>query len=281
MIDAHCHLNTSYTPESVSVALEHFTKQGGTYVIDVTTSLEDIPRSQAIIKKYSTAIYATIGLHPETPKADSVTQQKILSDFESLTTQLPTLKNIVGIGETGLDYYYFNEQTNESLVVKNQEELFRLHIALAEKLHLPLVIHARGRDTLDMTAYTDCLSIIKREHFTGKVYFHSFGGNLQTAEKILSENYYFGINGIITYKGSQQIADALEVIPLTSLLLETDAPFLIPSNMDRTLLTEKTINEPMAIFFSAKRLAAIKKIAIEEILQQTAKNTKAVFESLL
>jgi TatD DNase family protein len=247
----------------------------------VTTSLEEIPQSQAIIEKYSTIVYATIGLHPETPKADNITQQKIITDFEILTKQIPTLKNVIGIGETGLDYYYFNEQTDETLVVKNQEELFRLHIALAEKLHLPLVIHARGRDTLDMTAYANCLSVIKSERFTGKAYFHSFGGDVHIAEKILSENYYFGINGIITYKGSQVIADALEVIPLSSLLLETDAPFLIPSNMDRTLLTEKTINEPMAIFFSAKRLAAIKKIAIEEVLEQTARNTKAVFESLL
>jgi TatD DNase family protein len=201
--------------------------------------------------------------------------------FDTVGTQVSKYANIVGIGETGMDFYYFNDQSDETTIVTHQEELFVQHIALATQLKLPLVIHARGRDTADMSAYKECFRILTQEHFSGKVYFHSFAGDISLAKKVLDDGNVIGVNGIITYANAKLLAEVITYTPLESILLETDSPYLIPSNLDRSILTDKKINEPIGIFSVAKRVAALKKVPPEEILEQTRQNTQAVFERIL
>jgi len=281
MIDAHCHLCSTYTSNTVSPVVEKFIKLGGTKVIDVTTSEADIPISQQLIAQFPKIIFACIGLHPELPTASKENQEKLMQTFSTIENSLPNLQNIVGIGETGIDLYYFNDQSDEVAILSNQEELLIRHIHLAKKLNLPLIIHARGRDTSDMTAYKECLRIIEQEKFSGKIYFHSFAGDLALATKIVDAGNVIGVNGILSYSSAKLLSDVVAYVPLESILLETDSPYLVPSNLDRTLLENKTVNEPIGIYYTAKRISTIKKIVIDDILEQTEKNTRVLFKSIL
>jgi TatD DNase family protein len=281
MIDAHCHLSASYNEKTVTPVIERFKNIGGNIVIDVTTSLNDIAISQAIVQTDKKHIYATVGLHPENPKTEKQDLDQVRAEMKELDALFPTLVNIVGIGETGIDHYYFDQVTDKDTYLPVQEELFHLHIELAKKHTLPLVIHARGKTNDDYSTIETCSAIIKEHSFAGKVYFHSFGGTKEIAKMLLDQGFYLGVNGIITFTNTHAIAEAIEFSPLSSLILETDSPYLIPSNLSRTQLMNSRINEPFAIAFTAKRLAALKKVTPEEILKETAKNTMRLFDRIV
>lgn len=282
MIDAHCHLTASYTTETLPAAIERFTTKGGKHVVDVTTSYSEIATSQSFIELLPQVIYSTLGIHPESSNGDPETHQKLLDDIAKIDTNLTEFKNIVGIGETGIDYSHEAEfPNNHTLVLDQQHEIFVAHISVAKKHNLPLVIHARGKHVLDYQAYEDILRVLSQENFSLPVYFHSFGGNYDLAKKIIDSGNFIGMNGIVTYSNAKEIAEAVTKIPLDQILLETDAPFLIPSNLDRKELASARTNEPFAVFYIAKRIAALRNITVEEVLSVTTSATKKVFVKIL
>lgn len=282
MIDAHCHLNTSYSIDTIQPIIEKFLHHKGKNIVDVTTTYEEIAPSQAIIGKYPEIVYSTLGIHPETSDGTDTKHQQALNAIKQIETNLPTYKNIVGIGETGLDYSHYEEYpTNHTLVLEQQRELFVEQLALARKNGLPLVIHARGQHIADYQAYTEILDILKAEQFSLPVYFHSFGGDYELAKRIIDQGNYVGVNGIITYSNAKELALTVSKIPLERVLLETDAPFLIPSNLDRKELESAKTNEPFAIFYTAKRIAALKNCSLDEVLETTTKATRKIFAKIL
>ncbi len=282
MIDAHCHLNTSYSLETVAPILNSFTAAGGTQIVDVTTTLDDISLSQTLIASFPNMLYSTIGIHPESSNGNAEDHMRLMADIQTLETRIPSLQNIVGIGETGLDYSHKLEYPdNFSIVIEQQRELFVTQLEVANKHGFPLVIHARGEHVLDYQAYKDILTIIKSENFPNTVYFHSFGGDYDLAKKIVDDGNVLGVNGIVTYSNAKEISNVVTQIPLEFLLLETDAPYLIPSNMDRKLLASAKTNEPQSIFFTAKRIAALKNIPVEQVLSETSQTTKRIFAKML
>lgn len=283
MIDAHCHLNASYTNENeVAPIIDSFRKKGGEKIIDVATNRKETAVSQQLAMAFPTTIYCNVGLHPETPDGKTESWDTIYEDFAALSAEIGALKNLVGIGETGLDYSY--KDTHGDLykeVLHQQNELFVLHIELAKRHNLPLVIHARGEHQQDYTVYSDVLEILNREKFGGEVYFHSFGGSRELAVSILEKGYVLGVNGIITYSGAKLIAECIQYVPLETLLLETDAPFLIPSNLNRNELQTAKTNEPIGIFATAARISKLKNIDIMDVLHRCKENTTRVFERIL
>lgn len=282
MIDSHAHLNASYTAETVGVILEKFTKAGGKQVIDVTTSATDIQVSQSIIDAYSHMVSTTIGFHPESCTGDAVIFEQLCKDFHAGFSQLSLLKNVVGVGETGLDYWYLpNEQDSSSKIIEQQRQLLTLHIAEAKKHQLPLVIHARGKENHEYQVIGEIVSLLNQENYNNSAYFHSFGASRKEAKQLLDAGHYLGINGIVTYSGAKDLVEALAYIPTDRILLETDAPFLIPSNCDRSLLQDPKTNEPIGIHATAKRIAAIKRIPLEAVIELTSQATKALFARML
>lgn len=283
MIDSHCHLNASYPSETaVSSIIESFQSKGGKRIVDVATNIEEIAISQSLARAYPTTIYCNVGLHPETPNGQEASWNNIQDSFRTLTLMINTPTNLVGIGETGLDYS-FKETHGEyfTKVIEQQRELFVSHIELAKNNTLPLVIHARGVNQQDYSVYQDVLDILTAEKFSGKVYFHSFGGTKELAEKIMDQGYFIGVNGIVTYSGAQVVAECIQYAPLSAMLLETDAPFLIPSNLDRKELQNPKTNEPIGIFATALRLAKLKKTDMTEVLHACEQNAHAIFERML
>ena len=282
MIDAHCHLNATYTTKSVSRVLEKFIAAAGEKIIDVTTSSEDFVVSQEIISKYPLLVFSTVGFHPESPDGTTETFEKLMSGFTKLSSMLPTAQNIVGIGETGLDYSFFAHfPTNHDKVLDQQRELFVKHIELAKQSQLPIVIHARGKHLLDYSAYSEILSILNQEKFPYSVYFHSFAGDYHLAKKIVDTGHFIGINGIVTYSNAKAIAEVAAKIPHELMVLETDSPFLIPSNMERTQLENPKINEPLGVLYIAKRVATLRQIQPNEIIRQATNATKHLFAKML
>ncbi len=283
MIDSHCHLNASYPSKAAAApTIESFISKGGKRIVDVATNIEEITISQSLARAYPTAIYCNVGLHPETPDGKTDSWIKIQDSLTTLRSTINTLINLVGIGETGLDYSYKETQGEYfTKVIEQQRELFVSHIELAKKNELPLIIHARGEHQQDYSVYQDVLGILTEEKFSGRVYFHSFGGTKELAEKIVDQGYLIGVNGIVTYSGAQIVAECIQYAPLSALLLETDAPFLIPSNLDRKELQIPKVNEPIGIFATAARVAKLKNTDVADVLHAGEQNAHAIFERML
>jgi TatD DNase family protein len=281
MIDAHAHLNATYSPATVEPVIDRFIKLGGEKIVDVTTCYKDFEISQSLIAKFPKVIFSTIGVHPESPDGTEETWRRVIEDFTKQEVAIKAAKNIVGIGETGLDFSFF-EKFGEvhGKVIAQQRELFRLHVELAQKLQLPLVIHARGKNLLDYSPYGEILGILDELAVTVPIYLHSFAGDADLAKKATSRGYYLGINGIATYSNTQVLAEVVEQMPSELFVLETDSPFLVPSNLDRKELGEPKTNEPMGIFWTAKRVAKIRNTTPEAILAQSAVNAIRLFSRL-
>jgi len=271
MIDAHAHVAISFTPDEQVKVINSFKKLGGTNIIDVSTSSKDNTKVSDFISRFD-CVFATVGIHPEHPKTLDID-----FEIEALRNMIQKESKVIGIGEIGLDYPALLKENN----IEFQLELLTKQIAIAKEFSLPLIIHARGKDNDDDSAYIQVLDTITQEKFTGKVYFHSFGGSTEIAKRLIDNGYVLGINGISTYSGAKRLTEALRALPLDSFLLETDTPYLIPSNMDRELLLDKRRNEPIAILYTAKRIAKIKDIELDTVLETTEKTTKSFFDKML
>ncbi len=202
-----------------------------------------------IASKHSN-LYATIGLHP-------LDAQKLSADeFKKELKYIEDNKdNIVGVGEVGLDHHWEKDEDMRTL----QKERFIMFIELANKLNKPLVIHS-------WDAEPDAIEILKK-HAKTSVIMHCFSGKRETLEKCLDLGYYISISTMILMsKNTKKIA---KNTPIEKMLLETDAPYLDPDH---------DINYPWKTELSAKKIADIKDITTEEVIRQTTKNAREVFE---
>ena len=168
-------------------------------------------------------------------------------------------KKIIGIGETGLDFYYNHSDKNEQ--IKSFEE----HIKAAIKLNIPLIIHSRNAD-----AYMfDILNNFKS--FDLKILMHCFTGSKIFASKLLTLNAYFSASGIITFKNSKDLQETFKFLPLEKLLIETDSPYLAP------VPNRGKKNEPSFVKYTAEKLASIKNITTEHLIRSTTTNFNNLF----
>ena len=168
---------------------------------------------------------------------------------------------IIGIGETGLDYYYENSKKN------TQIELFQKHIELAKLKKIPVIVHTRSADI-------DTINMINKNIKNSNVKFliHCFSGGLEFCKKLLDLNCYISFSGIITFKNSQELRETIKIVPLNKILVETDSPYLSP-----VPLRGKS-NTPSNVKFVADCLAKIKGISLEEISETTTRNFNNLFD---
>ncbi len=200
------------------------------------------------------SVFAAVGVHPH--EADNLghsTLEKIgclVDDNRSL---------VLGYGEIGLDYFKCYSSP------ENQRKQFRNQLALAKELGLPIIIH-------DRDAHEDTLSILKQESpFDSGGVMHCFSGNYAFAEKILDLGLHISIPGIVTFKKSTELQEVARMIPLSSLLLETDGPFLAPEPW------RGKRNEPSYVAYTAEKVAGLRNMDINELARITTRNSIELF----
>ena len=231
MIDSHCHLDHEPLLSDLDNVIQRSKDIGIEKLLTISTSLESFSRVKEIVKK-DEMIFGTIGIHPHETNKDKVNSELIVKYINEN-------KKIIGIGETGLDFYYKNSDK------KNQLDSFRIHIEASLKTNRPLIIHSREaeKDTFNI------LNEFKNEKL--KILMHCFTGSQKFSEKLLSFNTFFSASGIITFKNSTDLQNTFKSLPLNRILIETDSPFLAP-------VPNREKNEPSFIEFTASKLAEIR-----------------------
>ena len=251
MIDSHCHLDHEPLFSDLKNVLKRSKEIGIKRLLTISTSIESFSRVKEIVNK-DDIIFGTIGIHPH-----ETDRNKINSEF--FIKNLSENKKIIGIGETGLDFYYDNSDRDKQI------ESFKIHIEAALKANIPLIIHSRNAEEKTF----DILNEYKKEKL--KILMHCFTGSQKFAEQLLEFNSYFSASGIITFKNSTELQKTFKFLPLDKILIETDSPFLAP------VPNRGKKNEPSFIDFTATKLAEIKGIEKSEIIKITSDNFNNLF----
>ena len=251
LVDTHAHIYSEEFIDDLDETIKRAYSLGVTDIIMPNIDSKSVQSMISIADRYSFC-HPMIGLHPCHVKADYKNELRIVEQHISE-------RNFVGIGEIGIDLYW------DQSFVAEQEAAFRFQISIAKNTLLPFAIHSR--DSLDLT-----IKIVE-EMQDGSLsgIFHCFGGTLEQAQKIIDIGFFLGIGGVITYKNSG-VDKVIENIPLSSLVLETDAPYLspVPHRGKR--------NEPSYVWRVAEKLAEIKQLALTEIGLITTDNANKIFQ---
>ena len=251
MIDSHCHLDHEPLFSNLSEVINRSKKVGIKKILTICTTFDSFKKIKEILKK-DEIIFGTYGIHPHEAKNNKVTSDLIIDEITKN-------KKIIGIGETGLDFFYNHSDKKDQ--IRSLEE----HIKAAIILKIPLIIHSRNAESETLEIFNN----YKNENL--KILMHCFTGSKEFAQKLLNFNTYFSASGIITFKNSQELQETFKIIPLNKLLIETDSPFLTPEPY------RGKKNEPSFVKFTAEKLANLKKIDTQELIKTTSLNFKTLF----
>ena len=250
-IDTHAHLyDEAFTGEE-DLAVERAVNAGVTKMIfpDIDSQSRDAMFSFS--DRHEGVIFPCLGLHPTSVDAEWEQEMARMESFKD--------KKIWAIGEIGIDCYWSRE------FIKEQQEVFRLQLEMADKLSLPVIIHSRESTELILNILKDC------RHLNLRGVFHAYSGSIETYRETQKlGDWYIGIGGVLTYKKAS-IAETVKQIPIDRILLETDSPYLTPVPF------RGKRNESAYIPLIAARLAELKEVQIEEIAEQTTKNAEKLF----
>ena len=246
-IDTHCHLSRE-DYDDIDKVIEENKEAGVDKIVVSGCSRESIEEVISLKDKYD-MVYVTIGYHPD--NADIATF-KDLDYLKSLLSE----KKIIGIGEIGLDYYYTKENRDKQIW------LFESQLKIAESFNLPVVIHSRD-------ATMDTINILKKYKVKGII--HCFSGSLETANIYIKMGFLLGIGGVVTFKNSK-LKDVVKEIPLSSIVLETDSPYLTP------VPYRGKVNSSKYLEYTAKFISMIKNISVLELAEITSKNASSLFD---
>lgn len=252
LVDSHCHLDFDALSEDLGGVLARAEEAGVKQMVTISTKMSTFERVRQIAETHDT-IYCTVGVHPH--EADS--------EGDVSTEQLIALSEhdrVIGIGETGLDYYYEHAPRDQ------QKASFRRHIDAARKTGLPLIIHTRDADEDMAEILTD-----EMEKGSFPALLHCFSSGSPLAQTALDLGLYISFSGILTFKAAEEVRDAARLTPLDRILVETDAPYLAPvPNRGKS-------NEPAFVAHTAAKLAEVKGVSPEEIADITTDNFYRLF----
>ena len=251
MIDSHCHLDHEPLYQNLNEVILRSKNAGITKLLTISTNLDSFENIKKIIN-LDPIIYGTFGIHPHDADKNLISKNKIIENSKFS-------KKIIGIGETGLDFYYNNSDKN------NQIKSFINHIEACIDIKKTLIVHSRNAEKetfeiLDQYKNTDI-----------KILMHCFTGTQEFASKLLNLNTYFSASGIITFKNSFELRETFNFIPNDKIIIETDSPFLAPYPM------RGKKNEPSFIKYTLEKLAEIKKINPDEMDKITTDNFNTLF----
>ena len=256
IIDSHCHL--TYEPMSLSIkeTINRANADGVKYMLTISTEESSFQNILKILSDYK-CVYGTYGIHPH--EARNHTFIKASNIIEKLKKS----EKLIGIGETGLDFYYNHSDK------KDQIKCFEEHIEAAQITQLPLVVHTRN-------AEKETIDILKRKKVEKdfKILIHCFTGSKDFAFKLLDLNSYISASGVVTFKKSKDLANIFKEIPNEKILVETDSPYLAPVPL------RGKANEPSYIIHTVKFLSDLKGISFDNFSNITTKNFFKLFGNL-
>ena len=256
IIDSHCHLTYEPMLSSLEETIKRANKDGVEFLLTISTEDKSFCNILDILDKYK-CVYGSYGIHPHEAK-----QHKGIK-FENIIEKVKQNKKIIGIGETGLDFYYNHSEK------KDQIESFLEHIEASQKTNLPIIVHTRSAEG---ETFEILQKAVKKNNL--KILIHCFTGSKDFAFKLLDIGAYISASGVVTFKKSQDLADTFKEIPLNRLLVETDSPYLAPEPL------RGKPNEPSYIIHTVKFLSELKKVSIENISDSTSKNFFNLFGKL-
>ena len=251
MIDSHCHLDREPIYSSLDKVLQRSKNVGIIKLLTICTSDENFKVVLDLVDKDS-MIFGTYGIHPH--EADNFKIKK-----NDIIQKLHAHSKIIGVGETGLDFYYNNSK--EDL----QIESFENHIKASIETNLPLIVHSRNAENQTF----ELLNKYKNENL--KILMHCFTGSSKFAEKLLDMNAYFSASGIITFKNSNNLQNTFKNIPNERLLIETDSPYLAPEPY------RGKKNEPSFILSTLEKLSKLKNLSTKSLSNITTDNFNRLF----
>ena len=251
MIDSHCHLDHEPLFSNISDVIKRSKEIGLKKILTISTSLESFENIKKIID-IDEMIYGTIGLHPHETSNNTMNTDYIVEHARKY-------EKIIGVGETGLDFYHENSKKNDQI------ESFIKHIEASIDLKYPLIVHSRSAEIETF----DILNSYKNTDI--KILMHCFTGSKEFAKKLMALNAYFSASGIITFKNSLELQETFKFISKDRILIETDSPFLAPIPM------RGKKNEPSYIKYTLEKLSELKSINFDDLNAITTNNFEKLF----
>lgn len=256
LIDSHCHLD--YLDRD-GVDLDEVVARAGRagvgLMVTICTKVTEFPAILAIAERFPN-VYCSVGIHPHEAESEpEVTADRLV--------ELARHPKVVGIGETGLDYFY------EHSPREAQKKSFRAHITASRETGLPLIVHTRDADE-------DTIAIMRDEYGKGAYpgLIHCFSSSAWLAREAVSMGFGISVSGIVTFKTAGALRDAVAEVTMDKLLVETDAPYLAP------VPKRGKQNEPAFVVHTAERLAELKGVATSELEQKTTENFLSLFKKV-
>ena len=251
MIDSHCHLDHEPLLENIIDVINRSKEIGITKLLTICTTIESFEKIKIIIEK-DKMIYGTYGIHPHETEDNQVDKKRIIKEVMKFD-------KIIGIGETGLDFFYNHSNRDRQIIS------FKAHIEASIELKRPIIIHSRNaeKETFDI------LNSYKSSDL--KILMHCFTGSLEFAKKLITMNAFFSASGIITFNNSIDLQNTFRNIPKERLLIETDSPFLAPIPM------RGKKNEPSYIKYTLSKLAKLQDLSDKKMIEITTDNFNRLF----
>jgi TatD DNase family protein len=252
LIDTHCHLTFEPLAGDVAGVIERSRAAGVSRWITVGTSLEDSRKVIELAGRYE-RMYATVGIHPHDAKSADAAA---LAELKGLGRS----EKVVAVGETGLDFHYnFSKQPD-------QRRVFEAHLQIGRELDLPVIVHSRN-------AFEETMEILGRSGGGLKgVVFHCFSESADQAKLVLDRGYYVSFTGVVTFKNAPKTREAAKAVPLDRIMVETDCPYMSPEPV-----RSQKPNEPALMVHTAKLLAELKGLSLEDFARATTENAVIFF----
>ncbi|MDC0056943.1 TatD family hydrolase [Alphaproteobacteria bacterium] len=256
MIDSHCHLNFDNLANNIDDIINKAKKNSITSILSINTDPEEFDNHYQLIKQFK-SIFLSYGLHPQ-----QVTQNKIISSIDIINNS--SNDRVIAIGETGLDFFHSLKYKKE------QHKVFENHIEASYETNLPLIIHQRNSEN----EIIDILTNFQKSKPLNVV-FHCFTGTSKLRNFCLDNDFYLSLSGIITFKNAEDLRKVIKNVPLSSLLIETDSPFLAPTPH------RGKVNEPSFVKHVAEYLSIFFKLSLEEFISITDNNFYKLFSKAI
>ena len=250
LFDTHAHMDDEAFSADREQLLSSLPSQGLALVMNPGCSLASSRNASLLSQKYD-YIYAAVGSHPDV--ADEVNEE-VLEEYRRLVAENPKIK---AIGEIGLDYHY------EDIPREIQRKAFRMQMALARELALPVIVHERE-------AHEDGMKIVEEfPEVTGV--FHCYSGSAEMAKELVKRGWYIGFTGVLTFKNARKAVEVAKALPLDRIVLETDCPYMSPEPF------RGKRNDPGRLYRMAEKLAELRGLSVEEIHRITTENGKRLY----
>ncbi len=260
IVDSHCHLDFPDYKDDINDVVNRAVLNNIKYFLTISINLENFEKIKKLTSIFPN-VWCTTGIHPNNVPMQS--EERILNKiFQTMELNLAN-KKVVGLGETGLDYYRTKDKS------KVQRDFFDVHLNLSGKTNIPVIVHTRNaeKDTIDMLK-------TKVKKYNSKGLIHCFSSTKALAKHALDCDFYISISGIVTFKNAHEIREIIKYIPDDKLLVETDSPYLAP------IPERGKRNEPSFLVHTIKKIAEIKKMSFEQVTEITTNNFFNLFSKI-